>query len=257
MIITSLIENTTCKYGIGTEHGLSLLIETGKRKILFDMGQTGLFEKNAAVLGIDLSTVDFAVISHGHYDHGGGLKQFLEINDRAKVYLSQYAFGEYYHGKMRYIGLDQSLRKNKRLIYLNSITEIEEGIVIYPQPEFPSTKNSSPGFTRKEGDDFFDEDFRHELYLVIREKEKRVLFSGCSHRGIIDITEYFKPDVLIGGFHFSKLAADEKLIKAAESLNRFSTTYYTCHCTGTEQFQVLKKKMERLYYLSAGDTVEL
>jgi len=98
MKITALVENTSCDPDLGAEHGLSLYIETRRQKILFDMGQTDLFVSNAERLGINLSEVDLAVLSHGHYDHGGGLRRFLEINKRATVYLSRYAFEAHYNG---------------------------------------------------------------------------------------------------------------------------------------------------------------
>ena len=81
MKVTVLIENTACREDLAAEHGLSLLIETSTSTILFDAGQTGAFADNAKKLGIDLNTVDFCILSHGHYDHGGGLKRFLEEND--------------------------------------------------------------------------------------------------------------------------------------------------------------------------------
>ena len=98
MKIISLVENTSVNEEIKAEHGLSLYIEAKKHKILFDMGQTTLFLENAGKLGIDLSQVDVAILSHGHYDHGGGLEKFLEINKKAYVYVNQYAFDAYYNG---------------------------------------------------------------------------------------------------------------------------------------------------------------
>lgn len=77
MLIKVLIENTAISKDFGCEHGLSLYIETGDRKILFDVGASELFLENAKKLGVDVSDVDYLVISHGHYDHGGGLRAFL------------------------------------------------------------------------------------------------------------------------------------------------------------------------------------
>ena len=93
MKITVLTENTACRESLACEHGLSLYIETGCHKILFDAGQSGAFADNAEALGIDLSAVDFAVLSHGHYDHGNGLVRFLEINGTAPIYLRRDTFG--------------------------------------------------------------------------------------------------------------------------------------------------------------------
>ena len=122
MKITSLVENTCSNGNYDVEHGLSLYIETEDKKILFDMGQTDLFVKNANIMGVDLSDVDVAVLSHGHYDHGGGLGKFLEINQKAPVYLSRYAFGKYYNGSSKYIGLDMDLNENPRLVlWMNSM----------------------------------------------------------------------------------------------------------------------------------------
>ena len=94
MKISVLCENTSKQPNIASEHGLSLFIETEKHNILFDMGQTDLFAKNAREMNIDLKIVDIAILSHGHYDHGGGLKTFLSINDKAKVYINRDAFGD-------------------------------------------------------------------------------------------------------------------------------------------------------------------
>ena len=109
MKITALVENTT-KEDLATEHGLSLYIETEKHTILFDSGQGELFAGNAEKLGKDLAGVDLMILSHGHYDHGGGLETFLKKNDRARVIMSSEAFGDYYNAKDKYIGLDKSLK---------------------------------------------------------------------------------------------------------------------------------------------------
>ncbi len=204
MRITALTENTT-EYNLPVEHGLSLYIETEDRTILFDTGQTDLFAKNAEKLGIDLASVKIAVISHGHYDHGGGIKTFLSINDKAPVYMSRYAFEEHYNGE-KYIGLDKSLEGSERIILTDGVTKISDGLTLYSCNEKDKLIDlGSFGLNMIKDGKKVPDDFRHEHFLLIEENGKRVLISGCSHKGIINIQEWFKPDVLIGGFHFSKL----------------------------------------------------
>ena len=113
------------------------------------------------------------------------------------------------------------------------------------------------GLTERVGDIFIPDDFRHEQYLLICERGKRVLLSGCSHAGIRDIAEWFRPDVLIGGFHVSKMDCGNDLAALARALSEQDTDYYTCHCTGEAQYAFLRGRMPRLRYLAGGETVIL
>ena len=256
MKITALTENTSVNENIGAEHGLSLYIETDGHKILFDMGQTDMFERNAKTLCIDLSEVDIAVLSHGHYDHGGGLARFLEINKKAPVYVNEYAFEPHYNGTQKYIGLDISLKNNSRLIFTSNVYKINDSMTLFSCNENRKSYDlGSFGLNMIQDGKFMPDDFRHEQYLLINENGKNVLISGCSHKGIMNIAEWFKPDVLIGGFHFSKLALDKTLENYAETLDKYNTNFYTCHCTGMEQYVFMKKYMSRLEYLSAGQEI--
>ena len=256
MKITVLAENTTKNHSLESEHGLSLYIETGEHRILFDMGQSGIFMRNAERLGIDLTKVDFAVISHGHYDHTGGLEHFLNINKTAPVYLSRFAFEPHYNGTEKYIGMDIKLLDNPRLIFTEDFSEIAEGITLHSCNNLEKkTDLGSFGLTEKKDDSFIPDDFRHEQYLLIKENESKILISGCSHKGILNIVNWFDADVLVGGFHFSKLPLDDKLRDYAVYLDGFITRYFTCHCTGTEQYEFMKKHMNNLNYLSTGDTI--
>jgi len=248
-----LLENMTEREDMKIEHGLSLYIETEKHKILFDMGQNELFYENAQTLGVDLAKVDIVVLSHGYYDHGGGLRKFLEINDHAPIYIHRDAFLPHYNGTEKYIGLDISLKDNPRLIFTDNEYRINDSLSLFSCNDRERIYAPiASGLNEKVGESFIPDDFRHEQYLLIREQAKTVLISGCSHKGILDIAAWFSPDVLIGGFHYSKLPLDEQLADSARKLASHPTDFYTCHCTGREQFNFMCRYMPSLHYLSCG-----
>lgn len=255
MKITALTENTSAR-GLPTEHGLSLFVEMADRRFLFDAGQTDLFARNADALGIDLDTADFAVLSHGHYDHGGGLRTFLSINDHAPVYVSRYAFEPHYNGAEKYIGLDPGLADSERIVFVGDEKTIADGLTLYGAHRAPKIMDfGASGLTVIRDGKLLDEDFRHEQYLLAEENGKRILFSGCSHRGILNIMHWFRPDILVGGFHLSKFPLDETLAGFARALDACPAAYYTGHCTGTEQYRFMKENMRNLHYLSAGESI--
>ena len=262
MKIVTLMENTAGRDGLITEHGLSLYIETTTHKILFDAGQTGAFADNAEKLGIDLSSVDLCILSHGHYDHGGGLERFLELNQTAPICLRRDAFGVHFNGTEKYIGLSETLQNSGRLVFTDDTLEIAPGITLRsgneltrPHP-FPSF-----GLNLRENGSLRPDTFLHEQYLILEEDGKRTVISGCSHKGVLNILRWFSPDVLVGGFHFMKLdpVTDARtLAEAAELLLSHSTVYYTGHCTGQEQFDFLKPLMgDRLHALNTGTEIHI
>jgi len=248
--IVTLMENTSCREDICFEHGLSLYLETQGRKILFDAGQSGAFADNARLLGVDLKEVDFAVLSHGHYDHSGGFHKFLEINASAPVYVSHWAFEPHWESDGRYVGVDLSLGESDQIRYVAEETVLAEGITLYRMEKAPM---DTAGLLVEENGVRKPDDFRHEQYLLVEEAGKRILISGCSHKGILNIMDAFRPDILIGGFHFMKIEEEEKLQQAANKLLEYDTVYYTGHCTGQKQYDLLKNIMgDRLHYISAG-----
>ena len=263
MKITCLLENTTTKNDILTEHGLSLYIETEKHNILFDMGQSDLFAKNAETLGIDLSKVDIAIISHGHYDHGGGLETFLRINNHAPIYINKNAFGSHYSGTEKYIGLDIRLKDNSRIRFTEDETVIDDNINLLTCNNYTSNNPlSNEKMNIKTENGFVSDKFKHEQYLVITENGTKTVISGCSHKGILNITEWFDPDILVGGFHFknTEMSSDgiNKLKNVAQDLLKTNSVFYTCHCTGIEQFNCMKEIMQdRLFYLSCGNNLNI
>ena len=257
MKIYTLMENTACQGGFSCEHGLSLYIESKGRHILFDAGQSGAFADNAARLGVDLSRVDAAILSHGHYDHSGGLIRFLECNHTAPIYLTAEALEPHYHDE-RYIGVDPALFSSPRLRFVQENTFLFPGITLRRDLTLLRPIDDG-GLSMEELGIKKAEDFRHEQYLLIEEDDRRILFSGCSHRGIENIAIHFQPHILIGGFHFSGLTLDDaRLFSAAETLKDIGCTCYTGHCTGEKQFEVMKQILgEKLHYLHAGTIVHV
>lgn len=265
MIIKALVENTAAGDYL-TEHGLSLYIEANGYKILFDTGQSDLFLRNASKLDVDLSKVEVVVISHGHYDHCGGLKHFLSINDHAVVYINEYAFEPHYALPDKNIGIDPDLKNHRQVILT--------GDHHYIRPElslFTGNRNARPflpeknGLVVMRGGELVSEDYIHEQYLVIDEDDKKVLITGCSHKGILNIMDWMKdspPDVVIGGFHLMNTDVSEesqqKLNDLAARLAEYKTVYYTCHCTGKKPYEYLKVRMnENLNYISTGQELKI
>ena len=258
MYIRVLMENTAAAPSLACEHGLSLYIITGGKKILFDAGQTDAFAENAARLGVDLADVDLCILSHGHYDHSGGLKKFLEINDHAPVYMHRRAAEPHYNGSEKYIGIAEDLQRSSRVIFLDSDCAVGDSLrLCMCSGCAASHPDSTAGMTVKTDAGFVQDPFDHEQYLVIEENGRRIVVSGCSHRGVLNIADWLAPDVFIGGFHFMKLdPAGEGaafLEEAAHTLLANGCTYYTGHCTGEAAYAFLKARMGgRLHALRAG-----
>ena len=265
MRVTMLLDNISADGRLAAEHGLSLHIETGKHRILFDTGQSDAFARNAEMLGIDLSAVDIAFLSHGHYDHSGGLARFFELNSHACVYMHGGAFERHIHEDGREIGIDSSLSGNPRIRFNEGTLRIDDELSLEScnERERPFASHGEGLLMLRDGLPVQD-DFRHEHYLSIREagSGRHVVISGCSHKGILNIMGWLEPDALIGGFHFMGLDPQGEgkaaLDHAAKALARHDCTYFTCHCTGKKQFDYLKNKLgNRLHYFAGGMSVEL
>lgn len=254
MIVEVLCEDTAQKAPFLCEHGLSLLIRTEKHLVLFDAGQTDVFIENAAMLDVDLADVDIAVLSHGHYDHGGGLLAFFEKNTKAKVYLHKEAFGEFYQ-EDRYIGLSDVLwNYSDRLEFVEEEIIIDDELTILTASPYP-TLTSAKLCERIDGLDLPDA-FFHEIYLLVNHGGQNALFTGCAHRGILSITrEAAKYGVthIVGGFHLQNDLPKETMRTLADDLSAFPFQYYTGHCTESVAYSILERTLHnRLHRISAG-----
>ena len=256
MRITVLIENTSKRSDLNAEHGLSLLIEAAGHRILFDAGASPAFADNAALLGIDLRSVDMAILSHGHYDHGGGIARFLEINSHAPVWVSPHAFEPHFNATGKDIGLNPALSSHPRLRTSPSETyTLAPGLTLHPAWEIPCCYPfAGDGMCTMLDGKHAPDDFRHEQYLLIEEAGRRILISGCSHRGILNIATHFHPASLIGGPPLPPPHADPPDPTGAPPPPRF----YTGHCTGAAATARLQQLLgDRLIPFSTGQVIQI
>lgn len=259
MRVYTLMENQPAGPGYAAEHGLSLYVQAGGRALLVDMGQGDGFLRNAAALGVDISQAEAAVLTHGHYDHGGGLGAFYGANLRAVVYSRREAFAPHYRADGGYIGLDPVHIWPSRIYWTADETNLWPGAYLCTCNGRPMAYGgATEGMYTQMGRERQPDDFSHEQYLVLEEGGSRVVFSGCSHKGVCNIAAWLRPDVLIGGFHLREDADPALVEQVGRRLLALGGIYYTCHCTSEGAYARLKEIMgEKLRRLRAGDVAEI
>ena len=258
---TVLSDNRSCDGSLETEHGLSVLLETGRYHILLDTGASDVFIRNAMYLGIDLSTVDYVFISHGHSDHAGGLQHLMALNDKAKVIVSPHAMsGKFFskRGNLHSITAEWPKIDDDRLVLIGQTCEVAEGIhVIAHIPQtHPMPKGNQNLFVQNTSGEDVHDDFRHEQALYV----DGLLFTGCANSGLENILAACPYPVknVVGGFHL--LDVHETTAELTELAKRLTeaypdTLFYTSHCTGDNAFITLKAVMgDQLHAFSCGTT---
>lgn len=268
-----LLENTSSAPNMKYKHGLSLYIETDNHKILFDMGPNDFFLKNADTLGVNIADIDTAVISHGHIDHCGGLKYFLQRNTKAKIFIRPQAIEKHYVkvlGIPFYAGIDNTLISEDRFIFTGDHCIIDDEITLFSNVEkhFPLPKSDSNLFVKQNGK-LTPDNFIHEQNLIVSSNNKKVLLCGCAHSGIANIVNGAKniindsPTAVIGGFHLYEPAArryesDKYITDVAAVLADNESSYYTCHCTGMQACEKMKNNLgARLSYIGTGTEINI
>jgi len=233
---TVLSDNRSCDTTFETEHGLSILLETEKHRILLDTGASDVFIRNAKQMGIDLSTVDYVFISHGHSDHAGGLKHLMNINDNAKVIVSPDAMsGRFYskRGNLHSITAEWPKIGDGRLVLIDQTCAIAEDIhVIAHIPQtYPMPKGNVNLYVQNTNDDLIHDDFRHELALYV----DGLLFTGCAHSGLENILAAcpWPVHTVVGGFH---LLDDYELTEQREPSSSHALDLWSLATAGTQEW---------------------
>ncbi len=256
---TVLTDNRSCDSQFATEHGLSILLETGTHRILLDTGASDVFVRNAALLDVDLSRIDYVFISHGHSDHAGGLRYLLQCNHQAKVIVSPCAVsGEFYskRGRLHSITSDWSLVPANRLLPIHQTCQVSGDIQVIariPQ-QHPMPKSNQNLFIKQADGTFVNDDFRHELALYV----DGLLFTGCAHSGLENIlaTCPWPVHTVVGGFHLldgQETTAELTALTQRLNLHYPDVQFYTSHCTGDEVYALMKRLMgDHLHAFCAG-----
>ena len=255
MRITVLADNIG-KNGLAGEWGLSFYIEYQELKLLLDAGQTGVFAENAEKLGLSLADVDYAVLSHAHYDHADGMAAFFEKNSTAKLYLRESCRENCYRIKddhMKYIGIQKGMlgKYGDRMVYVHGDQALDQGIrlVGHHTPGMEKAGKREKMFL-KEGGSWVTDCFDHEQSLVLECGDCIVILNSCSHGGadnIIRETAEQYPGrrilAMIGGFHLHN-KTDRYIKEFAEKIHRTGVEQiYTGHCTGDNGYRILSREL--------------
>ncbi len=260
MKVTILTENTVYKRGLLGEHGLSLLIDTGRRRYLFDTGQSRVFLHNALKLGIDLKGLDGVILSHGHYDHGGGLEYWQELGC-VPIYIQEKAFEKKYNEnprtkKLYYIGLEDkgSWQKKADIRRLSGGgTQISEGVYLLSEIPYTTDFEPVPGCFWKyglqhPGYELLVDKMEDEQLLVIEAEEGLCVFAGCAHAGIINCLRYVQTifsgkniHCLVAGMHLKNCDA-KRVEKTIDTLKELKIDIVMpVHCTGMRAIAAMRE----------------
>ncbi len=252
MKATVLVDNIPSAVLCG-EWGLSIYVEYNGKNILLDAGAGPLFAENAEKLGLSVADVDFAVLSHAHYDHADGMPRFFELNSRARFYLREGSGEDCYKRpfiRSEYIGLPKGVLTEyaDRIEMVSGDFELCEGVWLVPHKTAGlSAMGKRDRMFRKTPRGRFADDFSHEQSLVFDTPEGLVIFNSCSHGGAANIINEVAATfpgrplrALIGGFHLFNKTETEILELAGKIRETGIATIYTGHCTGEKALGVLR-----------------
>lgn len=272
MKITILNENLTYKRGLRCEHGLSLLIEQEGKRWLFDTGQTDVFFRNAKKLEVSLENLDGIILSHGHYDHCGGLEiLFREKGQLPPVYVRQEAFEKKYAdkrgGQKEEIGIPWEKQACPGLTLVKDAkTEIADRVWLLGKiPYTEGLEGFSPGmFVLRQGD--FEKDPMEDEQMLVFETDRGLsVFAGCSHPGILNCLHYVQESFpgrniysLLAGMHLMH-AGEERIRWTTDQLGSYGIdVLMPVHCTGSRAISRIREIFPGQYHKAeCGDVINL
>lgn len=267
--ITVLAENSAGAAGLMGEHGLAFWIEVGDRRILFDTGQGLVLEHNASKLGIDLSQADDLVLSHGHYDHTGGLPRLLPRLSGTRVYVHPAAFERKFHlaedGKVREVGSPPNVREaleqsDVTRVSTTEATEIIPGLQVTGEIPRCTDYEDTGGRFFKDADCTVADPLLDDQALVIRDGDRIVVILGCTHSGLVNTLKHAatmtgtrRIHAILGGMHLLN-ASPERIERSLDALERYGCDVIgPCHCTGLRAVAaMLGRWPERIRSISTG-----
>ena len=256
--------------GLLPEHGLSLFLNIEGRQWLFDAGQSGLLIDNARRLGIDLKQLEGIILSHGHYDHTGGLKSILGETGDIPVYAHPGIFRERFSlkkkGVIKPVGLpfSRQLLEESGARFSLSVTGREINPGMYLSGEIPrrtSFERGDPFLVIRDDERYLSDPFIDDQFLTIDCDDGVIMITGCCHAGLInslrevrEIHPGKKIKAIVGGLHLH--AADqtmlEKIIKALEPFA--PEEIIAGHCTGAAAESSLANAVgSRFHKMETGD----
>ncbi len=269
--ITTLIENTMGEHlALKNEHGISFYIEKDGHKLLFDTGQSGTFLENAEQLQIDLSDLEYVILSHGHYDHSGGLRSLISIADKFELILGEGFFNEKYgykNGSYEFLGnnFNRKFLQEKSISYKfvnNDLNEILPGIyVITNFPRIHKDEVINTRFKLLKDGEFISDLFNDEVLIAVDTPEGLVILLGCSHPGMKNMMDAArnllgKPIyAVLGGTHLVE-ANDGSLDISMDYLNKGEMKVIgVSHCTGQKAMSNLSISNDRYFHNRTGSSL--
>jgi 7,8-dihydropterin-6-yl-methyl-4-(beta-D-ribofuranosyl)aminobenzene 5'-phosphate synthase len=269
--VTVLSENSVVKpMGLIGEHGFAALVERGDTKILFDTGQGYALLHNARIMGVDLNNIDAVVLSHGHYDHTGGLAELLKGAGRKKIFAHPGIFISRFDGSRKPIGIPftRSYLEGLGADFILSDTSqvVAEGISTTGEVPRKTTfeKGDTALYLCEEhggGRDPHDDD----LSLVVEGERGLLVLLGCAHAGLVNILNHVQklhPDIpvkaVVGGTHLG-FSGEEQMAGTIQAMEVLGVEKVgASHCTGLAGAARLREALgDSFFFAGVGSVLEI